>query len=118
MNDYETTWQQLIAEVTALESKTFHEPGDHLPMKRVMGRLNLVQPFKWMDWQAPPISEVDLSQLDINDCVRHITRLVRGDRFAEGLLASWIQGSYFRKLCEAARHQAAGKRAPTLPKAA
>ena len=118
MNDYETTWQQLIDAIAALESKTVHEAGDHLPMKRIIGRLNLVQPFKWMDWPAPPLSEVALDQLDINDCVRHITRLVRGDRFMDGLLASWIQSGHFRKLCEAARRASAGKRAPSLPKAA
>jgi len=118
LNDYETTWQQLIDEVTALESKTTHDERDHVVMKNCIARLNLVQPFGWMNWQVgfPAIEE--LNRLDINDCVRQITRLVRGDRFAEGLLASWIQGGYFRKLCEVARHQAAGKRAPTLPKAA
>jgi hypothetical protein len=118
LNDYETTWQQLIDAATALESKTVHKAGDDLPIKRIMGRLNLVQPFNWMDWPAPPLSEVDLDQLDINDCVRHFTRLVRGDRFAEGLLASWIRSGHFRKLCEAARRAAAGDRAPSLPKAA
>ena len=118
MNDYETAWQQLIDAIAALESKIPHNERDHITMKNCLGRLNLVQPFKWMDWPALPISEVDLDQLDINDCVRHITRLVRGDRFMEGLLASWIQSGHFRKLCEAARRASAGKRAPSLPKAA
>ena len=118
MNDYETTWQQLIDAVTALESRTTHDERDQIVMKNCLARLNLVQPFDWMQWQELPVSEVDIDQLDVYGCVRHITRLVRADRFCENLLAGWIQGGYFRKLCEAARHQAAGKRAPALPKAA
>ena len=118
MNDYETTWQQLIEEVIALESKTTHDERNHLPMKRFLARLNLVQPFDWMNWQVgfPAIEE--LNRLDINDCVRQITRLVRRDRFMENSLEMCIQAGYFRALCEAARVQAAGKRAPSLPKVA
>ena len=118
MNDYETTWKQLIDAVTALESKTPHDERDHITMKNCLGRLNLVQPFKWMDWPALPISEVDLDQLDIHDCTRHVTRLVRADRFSENLLFGWIRSGHFRKLCEAARLASAGNRAPSLPKAA
>jgi len=118
LNDYETTWQQLIDEVTALESKTTHDERDHVVMKNCIARLNLVQPFDWMNWQVgfPPIEE--LNRLDIYDCVRQITRLVRRDRFMENSLAMCVQAGYFRALCEAARVQAGGKRAPTLPKVA
>ena len=118
MNDYETTWQQLIAEVTALESKITHDERDHVVMKNCIARLNLVQPFDWMNWQVgfPAIEE--LNRLDIYDCVRQITRLVRRDRFMENSLAMCIQAGYLRALCEAARVQAGGKRAPALPKVA
>lgn len=118
MNDYETTWQQLIDEITALESVAEHDERAHLPMKQCIARLNLVQPFDWMNWEVgfPPIGE--LNRLDIHDCVRQITRLVRRDRFMENSLAMCIQAGYFRALCEAARVQAGDRRAPSLPKAA
>lgn len=118
MNDPENTWQQLISAVSALETKSAHDERDHVMMKNCLAGLNLVQPFDWMGWQEPPLSEVDIDRLDIDGCVRHITRLVRADRFCENLLAGWIQGGDFRKLCEAARRQTAGKRAPSIPKAA
>jgi len=118
LNDCETTWQQLIDAVAALESKILAQRARLHHDEELPGRLNLVQPFKWMDWTALPISEVDLDQLDIHHCTRHVTRLVRADRFSENLLFGWIRSGHFRKLCEAARRAAAGNRAPYLPKAA
>jgi hypothetical protein len=118
LNDYETTWQQLIDEITVLESVAEHDERAYLPMKQCIARLNLVQPFDWMQWQAPMLSEVDIDELSIDDCLRHITRLVRGDRFAENLLAGWIHEGYFRALCEVARREADGKPVPSLRKAA
>ncbi len=118
MNDIETTWQQLIDAVTALETKLSHDERDQVAMKQAIAKLHLVQPFDWMQWSAPMLSEVDVDSLSIEDCVRHITRLVRGDRFAENLLAGWIREGYFRTLCEAARRKADGKPVPSLRQAA
>ena len=118
MNDIETTWQQLIDAVTALETHPTHDERDHVAMKSCIAKLHLVQPFNWMQWQAPMLSEVDIDQLGIDDCIRHITRLVRGDRFAENLLAGWIHEGYFRALCEVARREADGKPVPSLRNAA
>ena len=118
MNYIETTWQQLIDAVTALETHPTHDERDHVAMKSCIAKLHLVQPFDWMQWQAPMLSEVDIDELSIDDCIRHITRLVRGDRFAENLLAGWIHEGYFRALCEVARREADGKPVPSLRKAA
>ncbi len=60
----------------------------------------------------------DLGQLDIHDCVRHITRLVRADRFSEGVLAGALANGYLRALCVVARDRADGKPVPTLAKLA
>jgi hypothetical protein len=118
LNDIETTWQQLINAIAALETKLSHDERDQVAMKQAIAELHLVQPFNWMQWEAPMLSEVDIDGLSIEDCVRHITRLVRGDRFAENLLADWIHEGYFRTLCEAARRKADGKPVPSLLKAA
>jgi len=45
LNDIETTWQQLIDAVSALETKSTHEERDQVVMKNCLARLNLVQPF-------------------------------------------------------------------------
>jgi hypothetical protein len=91
---------------------------DCLEMKKYLGQLRVVQPFDWMHWEAPALTEVDLEQIDLYDCIRHITRLVRGDRFAENSLSSWIVSGHFRALCEAAARKANGEPTPALSKAA
>lgn len=118
MNDIETTWQQLIDAVTALEANPTHDERGHVAMKKYLGQLRVVQPFDWMHWEAPALTEVDLEQIDLHDCIRHITRLVRGDRFAENSLSSWILSGHFRALCEAAARKANGQPTPALSKAA
>ena len=91
---------------------------DCLEMKKYLGQLRVVQPFDWMHWEAPALTEVDLEQIDLYDCIRHITRLVRGDCFAENSLSSWIVSGHFRALCEAAARRANGQPTPALSKAA
>lgn len=92
--------------------------ADCLEMKKYLGQLRLVQPFDWMQREAPALTEVDLEQIDLYDCIRHVTRLVRGDRFAENLLSGWIVSGHFRALCEAAARKANGEPTPSLSKAA
>jgi hypothetical protein len=118
LNDIETTWLLLNVELMRLEKLPRLTEHDCLEMKNYLGRLRLVQPFDWMHWEAPALSEVDLEQIDLYDCIRHITRLVRGDRFAENSLSSWIVSGHFRALCEAAARIANGQPTPALSKAA
>ena len=117
MNDIEITWVHLIAEVRRLEKLPTLDEGDFLEMKRHLAALQLVQPFDWMQWPGPSLHDVDMKQLDIDDCVRYITRHVRGERFYENSLAPWIKGGVFGDLCEVARQKAKGQKAPLLPKA-
>ena len=114
----EQRWEDLIAELAEMASAPWPNEVRVAYLMPRFGRLNLVQPFDWMQWQAPMLSEVDIDELTIDDCIRHITRLVRGDRFAENLLAGWIHEGYFRALCEVARREADGKPGPSLRKAA
>lgn len=118
MTEIETTWLQLIAEIRKLENLTTLSESDYLRMKRHLARLSLVQPFDWMHWDAPSLSEVDLQQIDLYDCVRYVTRHVRGERFYENSLSEWIKSGVFGDLCEAAMRKANGQKAPLLPKAA
>lgn len=117
MDDFDLTWMQLIAEVRRLEKLSSLKEGDFLEMKRHLSALRLVQSFDWMHWSGPSLNDVDMQQLDIDDCVRYITRHVRGERFYENSLAPWIKGGVFGDLCEVARQKARGQKAPLLPKA-
>ena len=92
-----------------------HTEYDYLQMKKYLGRLRLVQPFDWMHWGAPNLLDVDMDQLDIYDCIRYITRHVRGERFCENFLSEWIRGGVFGELCTTAMRKANGQPTPLLP---
>lgn len=84
-------------------------------MKGFLAALRLVQPFDWMHWGAPNLLDVDMKQLDINDCVRYITRHIRGERLFENFIGPWISSGTFGDLCEVAMRKANGQKAPLLP---
>lgn len=118
MNDTELKWILLIAKVRWLERQPHLNQHHYLEMKGFLAALRLVQPFDWMHWSAPNLFEVDMEQLDINDCVRYITRHIRGERFFENSIGPWISSGTFGDLCEVAKRKASGLKAPLLPKAA
>lgn len=118
MAEIEARWNQLLETLGTLEESNQIGDDEHLSVVQQLGALRLVQPFNWNAWGAEVISVADLDQLDIYDCVRHITRIVRADRFSEGILAGMISSGYLRVLCSVARRRAAGKPVPKLPKVA
>lgn len=118
MTDIDSRWNQLLAKLSALETTTELSLKDHLEVVHQLGGLRLIQPFDWNAWGADVVPIADLGQLDIHDCVRHITRLVRADRFSEGVLAGALANGYLRALCVVARDRADGKPVPTLAKLA
>jgi hypothetical protein len=118
LNGIELTWILLVAKVRWLERQPHLDQHHYLEMTRFLAALRLVQPFDWMHWPAPNLLDVDMEQLDIDDCVRYITRHIRGERFFENSIGPWIRGGAFGDLCEVAKRKANGQKAPLLPKAA
>ena len=80
-------WSELLEKLTSLEISDEFSESDHLKVVQMLGGLRLIQPFNWNAWGAELVPFAELDQLDIHDCVRHITRIVRADRFSEGILA-------------------------------
>ena len=93
--------------------------GDHGPdlaieLTMVLGRLHLVQPFNWRQWNVPAPSRAEIETLALGDCVRHITRIVRADRVEQGLLMAAARSGDLRALCERARQLSSGRRVPNV----
>ena len=118
MTEVARRWNELLERLIFLEKSTEFSSVDHLDVVERLGGLRLIQPFNWNAWDAEMIPLADLNQLDIHDCVRHITRIVRADRFSEGILAGAVSSGYLRALCEVARDRAADHPVPALPKIA
>lgn len=51
---------------------------------RAIGALGIVKPFDWMKWGEPHIEKDMVSFLDDEKTWKHITRIVRAERFCEG----------------------------------
>jgi hypothetical protein len=120
LTDIATRWNNLLEtleRLERLENSTDLVGKDHLTVVQQLGGLHLVQPFNWNAWGAEMVPVANLGQLDMDDCVRHITRIVRADRFSEGVLAGAVTSGYLRAICTVARDCANGSRVPELPKA-
>lgn len=51
----------------------------------VVGELSMVASFDWPKWQEPwPENEAAISRMDRDTVSKHMTRIVRSDRFIEG----------------------------------
>ena len=118
MTEIASRWNELLERLNFLEKSGEFSSNDHLDVVELLGGLRLVQPFDWNAWDAEMVSLAEVSQLDIHDCVRHITRIVRADRFSEGILLGAVSSGYLRALCEIARDRTAGSPVPPLPKSA
>lgn len=54
-------------------------------LRIAVGDLNMVTPFDWPAWKEPwPEAADDVSDLDEELVSKHMTRIVRSDRFIEG----------------------------------
>ncbi len=58
-----------------------------------VGRGGWVFVFDWMSWEPVPLEEADLE-----DIRRHLTRLVRGNRFVEGALGEAFESGFVLRL--------------------
>ena len=111
-------WDELLERLNQLEKSGEFSSTDHLDIVKRLGGLRLIQPFNWNSWGADIIPLAELDQLDIHDCVRHITRIVRADRFSEGVLAGAVSSGYLLTLCEVARSRVVDSPVPALPRTA
>ena len=54
-------------------------------LRMVVGDLNMVAPFDWPGWKEPwPETADDVAGFDAELVSKHMTRIVRSDRFIEG----------------------------------
>ena len=64
-------------------------------------RLGIVKPFSWPTWEAPMLTKEIVPALDDEMSWKHVTRIVRADRFNEGAFDSY---AWSGALTHLARH--------------
>lgn len=61
---------------------------------RALSGCGLVRPFNWNEWGAPALTAENAAFLSDDEDWRHVTRIIRGDRFHEGVFrAHALDGS-------------------------
>jgi hypothetical protein len=95
--DIEQKWVDLFAGLAA--SRVIERPteSDLANVVSLLAGVRLIQPFDWMKWQVMAPSLDEIPSLSLADCVRHITALVRSERYRE---ADVVDGSVWYSLCE------------------
>lgn len=114
MDELDAKWETLIADLESQVGSVRWDETQMVSLSIKIGALHLVQPFNWREWAAPAPAREEIPQLSLDDCVRHITRVVRMNRVAEGVLASYAQSGDLLALCVQARKQAGGKPVPNV----
>ena len=107
-------WEALISEIENFDPMMGRDEMSVAKLNVKIGSLHLVQPFNWNAWEADFPTHEQIAQLSLADCVRHITRLVRLNRFAEGVLSNAIASGDLLALCVQARKQANGRPVPNV----
>ena len=81
------TFEPLLVEVMGLP----HVNGMGHQFHMALGALGLIKPFDWTHWGAPGLTTDMVPSLDDDASWRHITRIVRSERFCEGVFDSHIR---------------------------
>lgn len=108
MND---TWARLRGLAFAIDFEAdvdrrlnrSHGPTDALlfPFRMAIGTAGLVRPFDWTAWGAPMLDTGMVPNLNDEMAWKHMTRIVRADRFNDGVFESYTRSGVTTAL---ARH--------------
>ncbi len=71
------------------------------PFHMAIGAAGLVRPFDWTTWEAPMLTIEMVPNLNDEMARKHMTRIVRADRFNEGVFDSYARSGVLTAL---ARH--------------
>lgn len=114
LDDLEEKWDELLFTLIVMATGGDPDEADIAHLNVKIGSLHLVQPFNWNEWGADFPSRSGIADLSLADCVRHITRIVRLNRFSEGVLLNAVRSGELMALCMRAKEMANGEPIPHL----
>lgn len=107
MENDEIRWQTLFVDLKTQANVINPTDLDLAKINKVLASVRLVQPFDWMAWKVFWPSLDEIPRLSLADCVRHLTRTVRSERFYDAVVTSrrtWVmlQDGSLEALCRTA----------------
>lgn len=88
--------------IAQLATESYWSELDAGQLSSLLGGVGLVQPFNWNAWKEPSPEIHELWMLSESDCIRHVTRIVRAERFNEGVLRGAVKSGRLSVLCTVA----------------
>ncbi len=110
----EQRWEDLIAELGEMATAPWPDEVRVAYLMPRFGRLNLVQPFDWMQWAEPYPASEQARLLDLKTAIKHITRICRAERFHENSIWGHIRSGLLMGLCLVVREHTRGEIAPNV----
>ena len=117
-SDMTHQWNILFQAIAQLATESYWSELDAGQLSSLLGRVGLVQPFNWNAWNAPSPEIHEMWMLSAHDCIRHVTRIVRAERFNEGVLKSAVRSGRLSVLCTVALGHSGGARMSLLSRGA
>ena len=122
-SDLEIRWKTLHNELLLFsifsrdESDSLKSEVGVAKITSALGALRLVQVFDWNGWIQdqggwPTIDSVE--HMDLNDCVRTLTAIVRSNRFNEGVLADAVRSGMVNVLVRRSEKLSHGLEIPSI----
>lgn len=114
MGTRDDRWDELIQLLKEYAPLEWHEM-DLVKLKGAIARVGgLVQPFDWMRWPEPYPQGFQLVPMDLQTVVKHVTRMVRCERFYENSLLMHVQEGRLLALVLRGRYLTGGDRVPNV----
>ncbi len=114
MGTRDSSWDELIQLLKEYAPLEWHEM-DLVKLKGSIARVGgLVQPFDWMRWREPFPQGIQLVPMDLQTVVKHVTRIVRGERFYENSLLMHVQQGGLLSLVLRGRYLTGGDPVPNV----
>ena len=104
----EVQWKRLFAGLGRAARIEDPSEADVVGVTSLIARVDLIKVFNWRAWEAPYPEESELLEFSYDDCVKHITRIVRVNRTQEGVLWGAIKSGMFVQLCATAHRKSIG----------
>jgi hypothetical protein len=95
--DIEQKWEDLFAGLATARDIERPTESDLATLVSLLAGVRLIQPFDWMKWKVMAPSLAEIPSLSLADCVRHVTALVRSERYRE---ADVVDGAVWYSLRE------------------
>jgi len=103
IKEFNADWEKLrlvsIALLQGVPDQQAHTEQLMTELVDILYVLSVIKNFDWMSWTEPPPQLDQICTYDAEQTSKHITRIIRGERFTWGELDANIKNEVLPTLC-------------------